>query len=425
MKLDLQLDAFSLVGIDAWTPGEGDLALGIDAVRDTVAAHDIPAVAGNLVCDGKAPFPAARTVTRGGVTVGFIGVIDPTLLGDGLSGCTATDPVLAVRTAVSEHPGVVHWVLLHHGDEADDAALAREVPAIGLVVNGHARISRPEARPLPAGAVGLAAASRGKSVGIADVTFVPGAQPGVYSGGDDGARTASQLERYRKRLQTADKALEQAADDEARTRAQRQVDFYGERVKALEEEQAAAEASALGTGVGHQVGLAHVQLGKDIDEHAPTMAKVEAALERISALEAAHEAPATRPGLAYVGTDACLGCHADQHAQWTATPHARAWNSLVAEHRERDRACFQCHSTGAFDPAGPTHPMLVTGSLQGVGCESCHGAGKTHVATQAAADIVRDPPQATCVQCHDGEQDEGRFDWDAYRPKVVHGASGD
>ena len=50
----------------------------------------------------------------------------------------------------------------------------------------------------------------------------------------DGARTASQLERYRKRLQTADKALEQTADDEARTRAQRQVDFYGERVKALE-----------------------------------------------------------------------------------------------------------------------------------------------------------------------------------------------
>ena len=112
-------------------------------------------------------------------------------------------------------------------------------------------------------------------------------------------------------------------------------------------------------------------------------------------------------------------CHVSQSQQWQTTPHASAWASLMGEGKADDESCFSCHVTGGHHPAGP-QSVAEVGPLKDVGCESCHGPGRAHVASPSSETITSDPPQAVCVQCHDGEQDQGDFDWATYRPQVVH-----
>ena len=142
----------------------------------------------------------------------------------------------------------------------------------------------------------------------------------------------------------------------------------------------------------------------------------------IAALEQVAAAGVDAAAGPYVGSATCQGCHPAEFAQWKATPHARAWDTLAA--RSMDPACFSCHSTGSFHPQGPQSAAEV-GVLKNVGCESCHGPGRDHAGSTATDHrpglAVVD--QVTCVQCHDGVQDEGRFDYASYLPRVVHGVA--
>jgi predicted CXXCH cytochrome family protein len=127
-------------------------------------------------------------------------------------------------------------------------------------------------------------------------------------------------------------------------------------------------------------------------------------------------APKSMP---FVAADSCAGCHPGQSAQWKQTPHATAWNTLVAENRHTDLDCFGCHATGAMHPEGPTTPAEV-GSLGGVQCEACHGPGRDHVAAPSAQNVVKVPEEALCTDCHDGVRDEGRYEHAAYLERVRH-----
>ncbi len=85
----------------------------------------------------------------------------------------------------------------------------------------------------------------------------------------------------------------------------------------------------------------------------------------------------------FTGSDACGECHQAELEQWRSTAHARAVDSL--RQRARLRRCQSCHTTGDA-PAGRP-------AFNGVGCESCHGAG----AGYAEDDIMRDPTLATAL----------------------------
>ena len=95
--------------------------------------------------------------------------------------------------------------------------------------------------------------------------------------------------------------------------------------------------------------------------------------------------------------------------------------SLTEQRRQLDDACYSCHVTGAGHADGPATARAAEGAkLVNVGCESCHGPGKAHVAAPSEVKLRRDPGVDVCIACHDGKQDEGRFDYPTYRPKVVH-----
>ncbi len=144
----------------------------------------------------------------------------------------------------------------------------------------------------------------------------------------------------------------------------------------------------------------------------------------------------------YVGSITCGQCHKGpemgyQFSQWRMSPHARAYAVLgTKEAREMAQqagveddpliasACLKCHATAYHDPAGGVAESYAV--YEGVGCESCHGAGSDF----AVEAIMRDKPAAilaglkpvgrdTCAQCH--EHAHGKpFDYDEAVKKIAH-----
>ena len=121
---------------------------------------------------------------------------------------------------------------------------------------------------------------------------------------------------------------------------------------------------------------------------------------------------ATAPVLAdeksYVGSEACMDCHADQYESYAAySKKAHSYASVQvmrkglteAEYRE----CLHCHATGYGRPGGFAS-VEETPGLQNLGCESCHGPGSLHVDSGAPDDIVGDLAPEDCERCHNSER---------------------
>jgi hypothetical protein len=112
---------------------------------------------------------------------------------------------------------------------------------------------------------------------------------------------------------------------------------------------------------------------------------------------------------AWHGADYCGACHADQYAQWSSTPHARAWESLVATGDDRNLECIRCHATGFGKPGG-FGSLELTPDLAGVGCQMCHETPEEHPAGES-------PPAVEarfCAVCHKpGYDDDFSFSRDA------------
>lgn len=425
-KAELQLAAFAKGGIDALAPGDGDLALGVAWLQEAAESAGVPLVMANVQCDGAAPFAPAAVVERAGVRSLIVGLMAERATLP--SGCVTSRTVPALEAVLAAAGSVDLVVVLSHLDPEDDAVLAEAIPATDLFVNAGSGATLSTPRALPGAALQLAAGSRGKKLGVATVTLHPGASGFENAGASQ--ELAGSIDRTRGRLETARKQVEASDDPVKQARNERRVAHFEEELARLESELEVVLAAR--TAPRHALANTLVSLGEQVADDPEVAAMLEAAKARIGDAvgpadpHAGHghgpgEGHGQAPALAYAGSQACEGCHPGPSAQWKTTPHASAWTSLVDQGRERDLDCWSCHATGADEPGGPTHPSEVTPSLQGVGCESCHGPGAAHVRSPAEHGMVREPPVDTCVRCHDGEQDEGRFDPDTYLPRVVHG----
>ncbi len=124
------------------------------------------------------------------------------------------------------------------------------------------------------------------------------------------------------------------------------------------------------------------------------------------------------------GSARCGMCHrskqiGNQYGTWKSGPHAAAFRTLQTEqarklgrrqgveHPEADMACLKCHTT-----AGALARDTLTGKLvdEGVGCESCHGAGSRYSELSVMQDrkkaIIKglNPGSLSdCLNCHNGE----------------------
>ncbi|MFO7902576.1 MAG: multiheme c-type cytochrome [Planctomycetota bacterium] len=144
----------------------------------------------------------------------------------------------------------------------------------------------------------------------------------------------------------------------------------------------------------------------------------------------------------YIGSIGCAECHQGpemgyQYSKWRMGPHARAYATLGTERARKiakdmevegdplkATACLKCHATAHHAPAGGTTDAYEV--HEGVGCESCHGAGSDF----AVEAIMRDKPAAVraglkepgrdvCARCH--EDAHGKpFDFDAAFAEIAH-----
>lgn len=128
---------------------------------------------------------------------------------------------------------------------------------------------------------------------------------------------------------------------------------------------------------------------------------------------AALQAAATTP---YLGPDGCRSCHAAEHADWTASAHARAYATLVDKGQAANLVCLPCHVTGAPESGG-FRDLNATPGLAAVGCESCHGPGAAHAAEPKSAYGAIEV--ARCIGCHN-RQNSPSFDYYTYLPRVSH-----
>ncbi|HEY5491033.1 MAG TPA: multiheme c-type cytochrome [Gemmatimonadaceae bacterium] len=115
----------------------------------------------------------------------------------------------------------------------------------------------------------------------------------------------------------------------------------------------------------------------------------------------------------------CGSCHAEIQASWVDTKHAVAWSDLVASGSQAGY-CNGCHTTGAYGnlaTAGGFAGDSTTARYHDVQCESCHGAGLTHISSPTSgnrplASIKADTGLANgCGECHSGSHDPFLEEW--------------
>lgn len=149
----------------------------------------------------------------------------------------------------------------------------------------------------------------------------------------------------------------------------------------------------------------------------------------------------------FVGTAKCATCHktaaqGEMFPKWQASAHAKAFETLaspkaleVAKAKgiadpQKAMECLKCHVTAA---GADTSMVGAKYSMKdGVGCESCHGAGadymkKTTMEGLAGGTIKPEtvgltmPDKATCEKCHNKESPTFKeFDYDKSVAKIAH-----
>jgi hypothetical protein len=151
----------------------------------------------------------------------------------------------------------------------------------------------------------------------------------------------------------------------------------------------------------------------------------------------------------FIGVANCGKCHksktkGNQLGQWKESRHAGAYATLgmeeakkiaagmkIADPQKAD-ACLKCHITAhGVDAAGiePIPEGKKGHSIEdGVGCESCHGAGSEYKARKVmkkrddaiAAGLVM-PTKELCVKCHNEESPTYKeFKFEEMVEKVKH-----
>jgi hypothetical protein len=122
-------------------------------------------------------------------------------------------------------------------------------------------------------------------------------------------------------------------------------------------------------------------------------------------------------GGGYAGDAVCAACHGASANVHEATLHARAIESLRKTGREIDPDCVVCHVVGYGERSGFLS-VRETPELARVGCESCHGPGKTHAESPSSVKTIRDG-RASCVSCHNADTDP-HFEFEKKWAKIRH-----
>ena len=130
--------------------------------------------------------------------------------------------------------------------------------------------------------------------------------------------------------------------------------------------------------------------------------------------------------LVFAGWQVCAQCHAPQTAFWEKTSHSSAYQTLVEQEQQFNLDCLPCHVTAEYETTrisdNDSILLSLPSVLKQVGCEICHGPGKSHAASQNPSQIIRRPAASICLRCHTPERDE-EFNYDNDLERIACPAS--
>ncbi|HSS40131.1 MAG TPA: hypothetical protein VLT58_15295, partial [Polyangia bacterium] len=168
-------------GLDAFTPGERDLALGVPTLKRLAAAGLLPIISSNLTDrSGGRLFARERVFQVGGVPVGVFGVSSPPTPANAArwqaAGIQAAPPGPAARAAIAalRQAGAKLVVgLFHVGAVPEARRLVAGLPGLDWAVLGHSALNL-ESPEKAGGARLLEALAEGKNLGRLDLHVVGG-----------------------------------------------------------------------------------------------------------------------------------------------------------------------------------------------------------------------------------------------------------
>ncbi len=173
-----------------------------------------------------------------------------------------------------------------------------------------------------------------------------------------------------------------------------------------------------------------ITMTEEVPEHPDVQARVQAFYQRIADDPKfqgstkrlfATERLESEPHNSFVGSDTCRDCHKDVYAQWETTSHAAAYHTLLQAQRHFYPECVSCHVTGSGYETGFQIGVDERQHLAGVGCETCHGPGRSHVSNPKKTNVRAKVDTALCQQCHSEEHHPGFLQVAQHlRPKVNH-----
>jgi len=399
VKGELILEAVAHSGIDAMTPGDGDVALGLEWLTGQAETHSLPYVCANLRKDGVDVFPGWKVVEVGEVKVGVFGVTGNL---DECSECEVSDATEAATAAVAalQKEGAHQIIGLSHLGVDEDIALADDVPGIDFIISAHSRGRMRFPRIASNGMTTvLQAGSRGRDIGRMHITFADGAKG--FCDAELATEAASQRERTAKRLTDLEQKIadaETAGDTRTRERHEKSLT----RTQAQYEQYAIADISAEGR---HPMTVDSIGLGKALPDDPDVAAMVADAKTRLPEDTRTRRKDLPKVG-EFAGSSQCRSCHQGAYRQWRQTAHARAFTPLVREKRGSDTNCFGCHITGYHLEGGPRTPGEVS-YLRNVQCESCHGPSAKHVADAEVPTPFKGKVNETCDDCHNARAHGG------------------
>jgi YVTN family beta-propeller protein len=197
--------------------------------------------------------------------------------------------------------------------------------------------------------------------------------------------------------------------------------------------------------------VCHYVKGSHSAVHLKPQLDVEDAWKRLAHLIPAGSTPGPNPasplrpssatGPKFVGAYACGSCHQGpamgyQLSLWRMSPHAQAYASLstpaaaeiakqmgVSEDPQLAAACLKCHVTGGGAPPAVAKTFDI---MEGVGCESCHGAGSEYMSEAVMRDRLgvrkaglKPVTPQTCATCHANAHGK-RFEFKAAVVRIAH-----
>lgn len=415
-KAETMAQALGRLGLVAWAPAANDWAAGPAMLDRARTASKADFVAANLT--GAAGFVGSKIVEAGGIRVGIIGLSDPSAgLGKAPDGVTIAPAKDALKSEIAKLTAGGARILVAAASipRGEALRLAEEAPELDVLLVGKpVQKGDGNDRQKPATLIGntlvVEPSNHLQTVAMVDLFVRDGEAGGPVTFADaGGVARAEELVSVSERIRELEAKLNSWSTDkkvDPGDVAARRADL--ERLRAEKRELEKTDAPPPGSFFRVEVAEIREKLGADEDVTKVMLGYFARVNEHNKVAFADRKPePAAAGQASYVGVAACGECHADELKVWSASPHAKAYETLQAKHVEFNLECVGCHVTGYGKPGGST--VTHVGPLEDVGCETCHGPGSLHVAKPEAKDlVVRRPDPKGCVsECHHPPHVEG------------------